>query len=462
MPRKKHILLFTVLAVTAAIVWLAVWAVRARSSMYAYDTRRDHVYDFRRSGAIVTDLPLRDGRVVLSRRHGSDHTAFLKVDVDAAWSGRLFQPRIVIAGEKRSVTQYLEHGAAGIRYLNISSLPPDSAGGLTLRGKYAAVRDQTVQLVMFRNPSPGAMKILVVAPHPDDAEIAAYGLYSDNRRSHIVTVTAGDAGPNNYDEISLAKARQYLKKGQLRTWNSITVPLLGGIPSEQIVNLGFFDATLASMYRSRSLPVRGRFTQASDISTFRRQNVSSLGCGLTGGADWHSLVANLEYLLRQIGPDAIVAPYPALDKHPDHKLSSIALFEAIRKAGMTRGRLYLYTNHFVLNAYYPYGEAGSAVTLPPNSRKPVYFDGIYSHALSHDKQVDKLFALEAMNDLRLDTEWRFAGGAVGLAIASLKRDASGKEKSYFRSAVRSNELFFVVEIENLYNEKILNEIKGEL
>lgn len=466
MPRKKQIFLLTFLAVTASIVWLAVWlavwAVRERSSIYTYDTRRDYAYDFRNACATVANLQLRKGRVVLPRHEDEDQTSLLKVRVDPAWSGRFFQPRIEITGKKRSVTQYLERGAGGIRYINISSLPPDDAGGLTLLGKHAAVRDQAVQLVTFQNQAPGAMKILVIAPHPDDAEIAAYGLYSDNRGSHIVTVTAGDAGPNNYDEISLGKAGQYLKKGKLRTWNSITVPLLGGIPSAQAVNLGFFDATLASMCRNKSSPVGGRFTQASDIATFRHQNVSPLSRGLTGRSDWHSLVDNLEYLLKKIRPDVIVAPYPALDKHPDHKFSSIALFEAIKRAGITKGKLYLYTNHFVMNAYYPYGEAGSAVSLPPNFGKPLYFDGIYSHALSRDKQVDKLLALEAMNDLRLDTEWRFAGGAVDLAIAALKRDAAGKEKSYFRRAVRSNELFFVVEIKNLYNEKILNEIKGRL
>ena len=34
--------------------------------------------------------------------------------------------------------------------------------------------------------------MLVIAPHPDDAEIAAYGLYTDTAAT-VATLTAGDA-----------------------------------------------------------------------------------------------------------------------------------------------------------------------------------------------------------------------------------------------------------------------------
>jgi len=103
---------------------------------------------------------------------------------------------------------------------------------------------------------------------------------------------------------------------------------------------------------------------------------------------------------------------------------------------------------------------GGIVSLPPNFGEAIYFDSIYSHTLSIDNQKDKIFALEAMNDLRLDTEWRFSKGAIKLAIRNIKRDILGKENSYYRRAVRSNELFFVIEISNIYNEEKLNRIVG--
>ena len=190
-------------------------------------------------------------------------------------------------------------------------------------------------------------------------------------------------------------------------------------------------------------------------------NVSSLSSGLSGKSDWNSLVVNIEYLLKIIEPDIIVAPYPALDRHSDHKLSSIALFDAIKKSGVRKGHLYLYTNHFTLNEYYPYGKIGGVVSLPPNFGKAVYFDGIYSHTLSIDKQKDKILALEAMNDLRLDTEWRSSKGAVKNALHNIKRDIMGQDNSYYRRAIRSNELFFVIKVSNLYNQIILNRIIGK-
>ena len=156
----------------------------------------------------------------------------------------------------------------------------------------------------------------------------------------------------------------------------------------------------------------------------------------------------------------IVAPYPALDSHSDHKFSSIALFEAIKKSGLINGELYLYTNHYVLNEFYPYGKIGGIVSLPPNFEKAIYFNSIHSHSLSIDDQKNKIFGLEAHNDLRLDTEWLSSKGAIKHAYANIKRDINGKDNSYYKRAVRSNELFFVVKIANIYDQNNLDKIIG--
>ena len=174
------------------------------------------------------------------------------------------------------------------------------------------------------------------------------------------------------------------------------------------------------------------------------------------------MVGNIEYLLKEIKPDIIVTPYPALDYHKDHKLSSIALFEAIMKSGIRKGKLYLYTNHFTLNEYYPYGNMGGVISLPPNFGETIYFENIYSHPLTIDNQNDKIFALEAMNDLRLDTEWRFSGGAIKITLKKIKRDILGIENNYYKRSVRSNELFFVTEISNIYDDEKRRKIIGAL
>ncbi|MBF0302978.1 MAG: PIG-L family deacetylase, partial [Desulfamplus sp.] len=397
---------------------------------------------------------------------------------------------------------------------------------IQLKGHRVLFKDQPIEVILFRNQEITNSKILIIAPHPDDAEIAAFGLYSgqgyysgsspsnrslqsrgnNQKNIYIVTVTAGDAGTYQYDEIYSNRRNHFLKKGRLRTWNSITVPLLGGVPPENILNLGFFDGTLQKMFDVNPETVKSLYTGISNVKIFRRQNISPLANILEGEANWDSLVTNLENLLNTIEPDIIVAPYPALDRHPDHKFSSIALFEAIKRAAISnknrqykidventdyaadknyerhdnyakhensnyeddahydirRGFLYLYTNHFVLNEYYPYGKMGAVISPPPVFEKTIYFKSIYSHLLSPDRQREKILSLEAMNDLRPDTSWRFSGDALNMAFASIKRDIMGKNVSYYRRAIRNNELFFVVPVSDIYNQSVLNRIVGAI
>ncbi len=462
MPKGKQLGWLISMVMIALIIATPIYIFNKRSSIYPYDVTQNYMYDFAASNAVITQLEFSDGKLTLPGFEGSELSSFIKVNTSATFMGKYHEPSITLTSGQESFTQYFERGAKGVRYLNISPLVSPEGGEIAFEGKYISVEDQSVDLVVFKNRNISEARILVIAPHPDDAEIASYGLYSSNNNSYIVTVTAGEAGLHKYDEIFEDEVTHYLKKGKMRTWNSLTVPLLGGIPQEQIINLGFFDGTLATMYQDKSTPVSGLFTRTKDINTFRQQNVSSIVAGLGGGSDWESLVGVFQHLLEVIEPDVIVTPHPALDRHKDHKFSSVALFEAIKRTGLQEGQLYLYTNHFVLNEYYPYGKSGGAVSLPPNFGEEPYFESIYSHHLSADHQKDKILALEAMNDLRLDTEWTKSNGAFQTAFDNVERDVLGQENSYYKRAVRSNELFFVTEISSLYNEEIYGKLLGSI
>ncbi len=67
-----------------------------------------------------------------------------------------------------------------------------------------------------------------------------------------------------------------------------------------------------------------------------------------------------------------------------------------------------------------------------------------------------------MHDLRLDTEWRSYLGAIKLPISKIIKDIRGINDSYYRRSVRSNELFFITDIINIYDTDTLNKITGEL
>lgn len=466
----RSLLIAVFFAIVMSVTAVVLYIMNVRLSAYPYDTSMDYNYDFHGTDGEIIDLYMKDGKLKLPILHDSNYSLFLKIDISTTFMGRFFQPEVRLSADKVSFSDYFENGAKGIRYINISpfaSLYPvgteskDSVN-VKMTGTRVCFKDQPVELIMFKNREVIKSKILIIAPHPDDAEIAAFGLYSSNIGSYVITVTAGDAGTYQYDELYSNRKNHFLKKGKIRTWNSIAVPLLVGISPAQVLNFGFFDGTLNTMFKVNPSSVKALYAGISNIDIFRKQNISPLVTLLEGGSNWESLVDNFENILNQIQPDIIVTPYPALDKHPDHKFTSIALFEAIKRADIRKGSLYLYTNHFVLNEYYPYGNMGGVISLPPAFKESIYFKSIYSHLLSAGRQKDKILSLEAMNDLRPDTTWRFSMDSIKMALLSLKRDILGKNISYYRRAVRNNELFFVVDIKDIYDHQILNRITGHI
>ena len=417
---------------------------------YRYQTSRDYIYNFDNTKAKVYPLKISNGIVDVSNLNiNNNSTLFLKLKVEADTLGYYFEPTIKTSSNGKSTTHTLEANAKGIRYLNISSLSPKDT--IELESKFLTIDDQDAQIIMFENENLSDKKIMVIAPHPDDAEIAAFGLYSSHpKNSYIVTVTAGEAGGDRlYKYIFTPKSRQYLEKGYRRVLDSITVPNLADVPFEHCINLGFFDGTLDRLYRNKDAIVEGRYTHITNINTFRRKNISSLAKGLGGVANWNSLVDNLAHLITKIKPDIIVSPYPLIDSHPDHKFSTIAVVEAINKIGYNNAKLYLYTNHFIASEYYPYGNEHEPVTVPPNYAKPYIFDSIYSYPLNQYTQGKKILALDSMSDLILDGKWSNLNN-----ICQGKSRFLCKDLSYFRRAIRSNELFFVIENSKLHQKDI--------
>jgi len=68
-----------------------------------------------------------------------------------------------------------------------------------------------------------------------------------------------------------------------------------------------------------------------------------------------------------------------------------------------------------------------------------------------------------MSDLRGDVDWHFTKGLIQQFLKMrrfINEDVLDKEYSYYRRAVRSNELFYVVDIESIYNKKRENLISG--
>ena len=349
-------------------------------------------------------------------------------------------PSVRLSTGTAQIDEHLDRDARGLRWLNLTALRDRLSPGATveIRGEGLTISPGEATLRTFANHLDLSQRILVLAPHPDDAEIGAFGLYAD-RQATIVTVTSGNAGDFNYRDNVSDPAAHYRLKGYLRAVDSVTVPWQGGIPPERTFNLGYFDARLKEMRANPGEPVPEMYGPNQDVAVYRRANLSHLLPNASRTATWNHLVEDLAEVLNRVNPSIVVMPHPALDNHPDHQYTTVAMTEALERWN-GRATFLLYTNHASQNLY-PFGPPETFVPLPPWSASEIAVQSLYVHPLSQELQRRKLFALESMHDLRLSPAEQSSCG-----IPDLKRREDYPRVpavDYFRRAPRPEELFFV-------------------
>jgi LmbE family N-acetylglucosaminyl deacetylase len=364
-----------------------------------------------------------------------------------ALAGDSEEPWLELSAGSRRIKQYVERGCNGLRWLNLTGLKGELAEGtkVDMVGHGVAVEVGEATLRVFANRLDLQGRILILATHPDDAEIAAFGLYAESNAT-IVTLTCGNAGDANYKDQFPDPAEQYQFKGFLRAVDSVTAPWQGGIPPERCFNLGYFDARLQDMYGRPSEVIPEMYGPNQDISVYRRANIGRmLGSGPRSNT-WEHLVEDLVKIFKKLKPAVIVLPHPFLDNHLDHAYTAVAAVQALEKWKRPATFL-LYTNHADENLY-PYGPAGTSAPLPPWAGRELAVEGFYAHPLSPGLQRRKLFALETMHDLRLSPSEQAVCLTPG---AQPDREDYPRIPAvdYFRRAPRPEELFFVLGREGL-------------
>lgn len=414
----------------AVLTWVAHEAWFADHLFYA--PSEDYHYRFS-ADAEVAGVRFEGGRLLVDQVPASDATLVLAIKVKSHWLGRFLDPSIEFAGDR----QTFERGVNGIRYLNLSGL---ALNELQLRGRHCRLLG-TPRLWAWSHPDYRAQRVMVIAPHADDAELAAFGLYSQAEKPWIVTLTAGEIEAKHYQQMGLDPVEASRIKGRLRAWDSIAVPRWAGVPQEHCVQLGYFCLQLPAMRATPDQPVGSREADLSDIRLFRQFNPFSLPADQDGLPTWNNLLGDLRQLLLTARPDVIVLPHPIIDPHPDHICAQQAVVEALQGLDWQPSTVLGYANHLHDNDRWPMGDAGTGIALPP------LFDATQelhpcSLPLTVAQQRDKAMALGMMHDLQPAPPFkRRVRRWLQRVMAGRARSPYG-ENEFFRKAVRRHELFW--------------------
>lgn len=407
-----------------------------------YSPQDDYQYNFP-VGAEVAGVSLigEQLRIESPLHLSGDETLILAIKLKSTWLGRFLDPVVEMLGTEVADRQAFERGVDGVRYLNLSGLGAALIGGsLRLQGRFCRLGG-TPRLWVFRQPDARQQKVMVIAPHADDAELAAFGLYSQARDAWIVTLTAGEIEAEHYQQMGMERAEAARIKGRLRAWDSIAVPRWGGVPEAQCVQLGYFCLQLPAMQAAPDQPVASREADLSDTRLFRQFNSLPLPGDADGVPTWNNLLADLRALLLHARPEVLVMPHPAIDPHPDHICAQAAVLEALQGLEWQPQVILGYANHLHDNDRWPMGDAYSGISLPP-----VFDAGLqltpYSLQLTVAQQRDKAMALGMMHDLQppLPLKRKVRRWLQG-ALAGRRWPAEG-ENEFYRKAVRRHELFW--------------------
>jgi LmbE family N-acetylglucosaminyl deacetylase len=421
------------------LVLFYIFIVFKRYRRYKYDTSKDYLYDL--SSHLLMQTELKSNKLSISDRYKDYDTLIAQITLKKDISSYFFKPYIEI----ESVKYFFEYGAIGMRYIVLDA----SKREFDFTPHNLTLKDNSVKLYAYSSDiSLEDDSILIFAPHADDAEIAAFGLYKEAKNITIVTTTAGEHGLCNYCDIyNQDRVKNALKKAELRAYDALSIPLLGGVDIQNSLALGYFGGTLKEMSERAKEVFVSKVDGITDMRNFRRVNHSHIKLKENVEASYSFFMQDLQDIISEIKPTLIITPHPDIDSHIDHKQTTYSVIEALESLNHT-AKLMLYTNHLQLSETYPIGEISSAVNLPPNM-KDFYFDSIYSFALNKDLQSDKYFALEAIHDLRDSSLVISIKSSYRHLKKLIKRKIFGKDKSYFKRAVRANELFFILESENI-------------
>ncbi len=449
----------------AAIVIVFVYVVHAilfTDHIY-YDPKVDYQFNF--SSALSLKNILNNGELILDQPLSEEVDTFiLPVNVKHTSSGLVFDPYVDVTANGITSRQYVERGVDGKRFLNLSrfcDILKQPKAVIKLTSYHCNISDGSSEILGFVNPDYCSKRVLIISPHADDAELAAFGLYKNAASVLIATISAGEVDAKPFEVLTGRgnKAAAALLKGMLRAWDSVAIPLWAGRHIEA-VHLGYFCMTLKSMYEQPEKIIPSHTVDANNIKSFRVFNKRALVTDSDSKNSWENLVADLTEIISDYQPDIIITPHPIIDPQPDHLYSTRATLLAC-EAAQVAPEFLLYANHYNHTDMYPYGPEHTDLPLPPHFENNVVASKLYSFPLSEAEQIDKVCALQMMHDLNRPTPLKKQLRRLLQQIIGRSKMPYGND-DYLRKAIRQQELFWVTSITELKAQLDVDQFKQEL
>lgn len=222
------------------------------------------------------------------------------------------------------------------------------------------------------------MRTLIIAPHPDDAVIAAGGLAQiAPRDTHILHVTAGDGFWRDAAEINgtpFPTPAEYLVLGNRRIHEATQAAKVLGVPAENLTLLGFPDSQITQLLDIYDRPIYSRHT---NVDVVPYPGAYRPGSPYTG----RDLEAQLQAVITNLRPEAIAYPSPH-DHNHDHR--AIGIVVEARLPANTVG--YAYLVHHDLYPGLPWGLHYGRVLRPGSSLPQPHAEYILTPDMERTKE----------------------------------------------------------------------------
>lgn len=350
-------------------------------------------------------------------------------------------------------SQYLEKSASGKKLVNITGITSGTQIGLKSTN---CALGNSGRILAFKKPEFNK-PILIIAPHPDDAELAAFGFYAKNSKNvWILTVTAGEFSKKlkkqYWPRLDATLEQSMLRKGVVRSWNSKTTPLIAGVKPERNIMLGYPDGKLNDIVKNPEDLIIHKAGKGS-FEKFRAFNDKKLQSDLVQEFRGKELINDLVEVINIVEPDTILVTHPEIDPHQDHWASAAACAKALAKSKHKPTSILLYANHLCPGTKgFPWGPAHTAAGLWPKQFVGTgsLYQRIYVEYLPLEQQKNKVVAMDTMHDLRDKIRYRKRLKRLLYRLktgVSLNKWKDYALHDYFQTHIKCHENFIVVSVD---------------